>query len=35
MSQSGPDVEVRNGFLATGELADTMDPNFRAINDNW
>lgn len=33
--QSGSDVTVRNAFVKNGELADSKDPNFRAVNQDW
>ncbi|KIY74089.1 DUF1793-domain-containing protein [Cylindrobasidium torrendii FP15055 ss-10] len=33
--QSGSDTAVRAQFLANGNLANSQDTNFRAINDNW
>lgn len=33
--QSGPDDDVRSGFVAVGELASSNDTDFRAINDRW
>ncbi|PMD18325.1 DUF1793-domain-containing protein [Hyaloscypha hepaticicola] len=33
--QSGADVTVRGNFLNMGDLPNTQDTNYRAINDNW
>jgi hypothetical protein len=33
--QTGPDVNVRDAFVADGKLGDTLDSNYRAINDKW
>ncbi|KAF1968192.1 DUF1793-domain-containing protein [Bimuria novae-zelandiae CBS 107.79] len=33
--QSGSDKEVRSAFASNGELANTQDTNFRAINSDW
>jgi hypothetical protein len=33
--QSGADVTVRGNFLNDGDLANSQDTNYRAINDNW
>jgi hypothetical protein len=33
--QSGADVTVRGNFLNKGDLPNTQDTNYRAINDNW
>jgi hypothetical protein len=32
--QSGADVTVRGNFLNKGDLPNTQDTNYRAINDN-
>ncbi|EIW80656.1 DUF1793-domain-containing protein [Coniophora puteana RWD-64-598 SS2] len=33
--QTGADVDVRAQFINNGNLANSGDTNFRAINDNW
>lgn len=33
--QTGPDASVRDAFVANGKLSNTLDDNYRAINDNW
>ncbi|KAJ7129526.1 DUF1793-domain-containing protein [Mycena epipterygia] len=33
--QTGADVTVRAQFVNNGQLANTLDTNFRAIEDNW
>ncbi|KAG8808169.1 hypothetical protein FRC17_004075 [Serendipita sp. 399] len=33
--RSGVDVEVRESFVANGTLDNTLDTNFRAVNDKW
>ena len=33
--QSGADVDVRGAFTTNGDLANTNDTNFRAINDSY
>jgi len=33
--QQGQDVIVRSQFINTGVLADTLDTNYRAINNDW
>lgn len=31
----GPDTVLRPGFIATGVLNNTVDSQFRAIDDSW
>ncbi|KAJ7765010.1 hypothetical protein DFH07DRAFT_371236 [Mycena maculata] len=33
--QTGADINVRAQFISNGVLANTLDTDFRAINDNW
>ncbi|EIW62031.1 DUF1793-domain-containing protein [Trametes versicolor FP-101664 SS1] len=33
--QSGQDIVVRSQFVNKGVLANTQDPNFRAVSDDW
>jgi len=33
--QSGQDVTVRGNFLSNGDLPNTQDTDYRAINDDW
>lgn len=33
--QTGEDTVVRGQFISNGDLANTQDTAFRAINDNW
>lgn len=33
--QTGQDTVVRAQFIANGQLANTQDGNFRAVNNDW
>src|ERR1039458_10382122 len=33
--QSGQDIVVRQNFLSNGNLPNTQDSNYRAINNDW
>ncbi|KAG9022692.1 hypothetical protein FS842_005957, partial [Serendipita sp. 407] len=33
--RSGADIDVRDSFVANGTLDNSLDTNFRAVNDNW